>query len=138
MGESCINTLQVQNGTDGSEVHSTTYVEGQDTIFDDALMHIASNNCNYTRVSLFCDFPRPDMPLWVRMLNYASIQIMTYSNTLQEKLAQIKRFQDVGREMFSGSFKVEELHKPRRVLTSEQGHSMGDRHDTNLQAASEL
>lgn len=131
----CVNSLKVNNGTDGADdIHTTIYVEGEDTIFDDALMHVASNECNFTRVSLFCDFPRPDMPLWVRLLNQFSLKIMTYSDTLDEKLRQIRRFQEVGRDMFKGSFKVEDLNSTRNVLTSDQGHSMLDRHDTRSTA----
>ena len=65
------NDLQLRVWPDSEleELEITTYSNGSDVIFDDVNLHQVYNHINQTRIALFIDFVRPDLPYFMDLLN---------------------------------------------------------------------
>jgi aspartyl/asparaginyl beta-hydroxylase (cupin superfamily) len=58
--------------------------EGEDVLFDDTYRHAVWNNTEETRVVLFCDVLRTDLPPWLQRMNNAVYQIRQNSQRLKK------------------------------------------------------
>lgn len=58
--------------------------EGEDVLFDDTYRHAVWNNTEGTRVVLFCDVLRSDLPPWLQRMNHAVYRIRQNSQRLKK------------------------------------------------------
>lgn len=64
--------------------------EGEDILFDDTYRHAVWNNTNETRVVLFGDVLRSDMPTWLYKLNVRVFKIRSKSKRLKGAMKRSK------------------------------------------------
>ena len=126
--QGCDNVLEIQP-TPRSEAHAIIYEQGADIIFDDSILHRVKNSCNQTRISLFSDFLRPDLPLHTRLLNRIVVGALTLSETRSQKVDDVRRYHREGEAKWRGSHKVEEAgglssRSIEQVVRTDLGHSM--------------
>ena len=65
-----------------------SWCEGEDILFDDSYRHAVWNNTNETRVVLFADVLRKDLPPWLLYLNEKVYNIRANSRRLKKALVR--------------------------------------------------
>lgn len=67
--------------------------EGEDMAFDDTYVHFVVNNTVHKRVVLFLDFPRTDMPIWLRVFNFLFLRyIAKHIGTVKDITTNVNSF----------------------------------------------
>ena len=76
--------LRVYTDEEQGKYEMVTWSNGSDVIFDDVNLHEVINNVNETRILLFIDFARPDLPLWKRAFNKLMLMLIGRANTCND------------------------------------------------------